>query len=123
MISIALKHYMYELAIDTFFDRLSANFPKQRILPVIGESYSKIIDTDLNEAFYDCVIIPISELTYYDELIDLSNDDGADLGDLAFGIRYKGYEDLDDPMESDRYEEYEEAHFEKDELDYLVFYK
>lgn len=123
MIGIALKHYMYELAIDTFFDRISANFPKQRILPVIGQSYSKIVDPDLNEAFYDCTIIPISELSYYEDLVESSNEEGFDMDELAFGIRYKGYEDLDDPMESDRYEEYEETHFEKDEIDYLIFYK
>lgn len=125
MIEIAIKHYIYELAIDMFFERISSNFPKQRIKPVIGQHYSKIEDADMREIFYDCTIIPVTELSYYEDLIYTSDDDDDDddVSSIAFGIRYKGYEDLDDPMVSERFDDYEEAHFKTDELEYLIFSK
>jgi hypothetical protein len=43
--------------------------------------------------------------------------------DIAFGVRYKGYEDMDDPSVSERFDDYEETHFRKDELDFLIFSK
>ena len=51
------------------------------------------------------------------------DDDDDDVSSIAFGIRYKGYEDLDDSMVSERFDDYEEAHFKTDELEYLIFSK
>lgn len=122
MLETAIKHYMYELAIDMFFERLSSNFPKQKVTPVIGQYYSKIEDANMHELFYDCTIIPVTELSYYEDLL-YSQDEDDDISDIAFGIRYRGYEDLDDPSVSERFEDYEETHFHKDELDFLIFFK
>jgi len=116
---------MYELAIDMFFERVTSNFPNQRVKPVIGQYYSKIEDADMREIFYDCTIIPITDLSYYEDLkysSDVDEDEG-DLEDIAFGIRYKGYEDMDDSSVSERFEEYEETHFHKDKIDFLILSK
>jgi len=123
VLETAIKHYMYELAIDMFFERLSSNFPKQKVKPVIGQYYAKIEDVDMREVFYDCTIIPVTELSYYDDLVSSQDDEDDDIDDVAFGIRYKGYEDLDDSTVSERFEDYEETHFQKDELDFLIFSK
>ena len=133
MIETAVRHFVYELAIDMFFERVSSNFPTQRVKPVIGQYYSKIEDADMREIFYDCTIIPITELSYYEDLqysdsydeYDGDDEDGdiINIDDIAFGVRYKGYEDMDDPSVSERFDDYEETHFRKDELDFLIFSK
>lgn len=137
MIETAIRHFVYELAIDMFFERVSSNFPTQRVKPVIGQYYSKIEDADMREIFYDCTIIPITELSYYEDLqysgaddvdvdVDADIDEYGDIiniDDIAFGVRYKGYEDMDDPSVSERFDEYEETYFRKDELDFLIFSK
>ena len=93
--------------------------------PQIGDHYSRIYDMMVGDTFYDCVIIPIHQLTFYEDLIQAYAEDGLDIGDLAFGIRYRRYSDDMGDVESyeDEDDSYGETSFIVAELDDILFQK
>lgn len=119
---ITLKHKIYELCINTFFDKMNTNFGKTNTKPVIGARYSKIVDHGNGETFYNCTIIPLSKLSYYNDLLSDIADDDDDLDDYAFGITFQTYVDND----SNETEEFDtddlgETHFTYDDVDDSTF--
>lgn len=105
MLTTLLKYKIYESCINVFFDNLMKNFQiAAKSRPQIGKRYSCIYDTIVGDSFYDCIIIPKYELSFYDELIEAYAEDGLDVSDIAFGIRYKKYED-----DAGEYEVYDDA--------------
>jgi hypothetical protein len=126
MLTTLLKYKIYESCINIFFDKLMTNFQvSTKTEPQIGDRYSCIYDLMVGDAFYDCIIIPIYELSFYDDLIQSYTEDGLDVSNIAFGIRYKKYED-----ETGEYEVYDDADdsfgetsFIFTELDDILFQK
>ena len=122
MFFVVLKHFMYELGIDILFERIEQNFPRNRLLPVIGERYRKVIDIDMRETFYDYQLLPIEELSYYSDMSEDSSEE--EINNFAFAMTFTGYID-NDSNESDNWDgsEPEETYFTKDEIPNLIFIK
>jgi hypothetical protein len=124
MLSTLLKHRIYESCIDVFFDTLMKNFNISKSYPRIGDRYSVIYDAVVGDTFYDCIIVPIEQLSFYEDLRDSYRDQGMNINDLAFGIRYSKYVDELGEIEGfPEYESYGETSFAHAELEDIVFHK
>jgi len=123
MLFTLLKHKIFESCIDVFFDNAMRNFDIAKKHPNIGDRYSIIYDSYTGDTFYNCEIISIKDLTFYEDLVDKYNDeDGLELNDIAFGIRYTKYTDPYDTVEQfDGYDSDGETCFNHDELDDIIF--
>lgn len=121
---ITLKHKIYEACVDTFFNKMNINFGRSVITPIIGKRYSKIADIGNGETFYNCVIIPLNKLSYYDELAQEIFEDDEDISDYVFGITFERYVD-EDNHDNEIYtpDDLGETHFTVEDLDYTKFYE
>lgn len=81
---IIFKHKLYEFCIDIIFKHILRNFPSDvRRIPEVGEKYTYIRETVINEKYYNCVVISPEKLEDYNLL------DEEEQNDLAFAITYK----------------------------------
>jgi hypothetical protein len=123
MLPTFLKHKIYESCIDIFFDGLMKNFQVSNSTPEIGDRYSRIYDKIVGDTFYDCMIVPIKHLSFYDDLVEAYEEDGLSLEDIAFGIRYSKYVDDLGEVESFDSDSYGETTFVNAELEDIIFEK
>lgn len=69
MIKLALKHAIYEVCIDLCFRTIQNNFPKsQKRIPLVGEKYSKVVDTVFGEVYLDCTVVTVESMTFFTEM-------------------------------------------------------
>ena len=116
IIRTAIKHTIFEVCIDLFFNSIKKNFPKKgKRVPAIGEKYRKIIDksSDYAEIYYACTVINPKDMgDYYDEL------DNSEKKSLVFSIKYERLEYNSDVIDEGDYQ-----YFSQDEFNYLKFEK
>lgn len=81
---ITFKHTLYEFCIDIIFKHILRNFPSEvRRVPEIGERYTYIRETVINETYCNCLVINPQKLEDYGLL------DEEERNDLAFAITYE----------------------------------
>ena len=112
IITVLLKHKIYEFCIDVCFRSISRNFKfsSNIRIPSVGETFEMIYDKENDDIYYRCKVIDHKTMDCYKEFtIDEKES-------MAFAISYKANECGGEIINED-----EETYFMHDELVNLEF--